>query len=154
MELKWYALWPGEISEIEKVHRSPDKYTESEIASFAASAKMWRSKFLEVYQSKNVTPYLHAFVSDVPEFLQIHGVIIPFTQQVLEKLNDSLTQFYYRGSNHRDQDALTQLLQKVNRITYLSEQGYQQQVELQSCSICHKGHNECTCPSSGAHWVT
>ena len=92
---------------------------------------------------------MHAFVSHVPEFLQIHGAIVPFTQQGLEKLNDSLTQYFYRGSNHRDQEALTQMLQKANRMTYLSEQGYQRKVEPQSCSICHKqGHNKRSCPNS------
>ena len=114
---------------------SSESFTASEISSFTASAKSWRSNFLEVYQSKNVTPYMHAFVCHVPEFLRIHGAIVPFTQQGLEKLNDSLTQFFYRGSNHRDQEALTQMLQKANRITYLSEHGYQRKVEPQSCSI-------------------
>ena len=73
---------------------SSESFTESEIASFTASAKSWRSNFLEVYQSKDVTPYMHAFVCHVPEFLRIHGAIVPFTQQGLEKLNDSLTQFF------------------------------------------------------------
>ena len=127
---------------------SSESFTESEIASFTVSAKSWRSNFLEVYQSKNVTPYMHAFVCHVPEFLRIHGAIVPFTQQGLEKLNDSLTQFFYRGSNHRDQEALTQMLQKANRITYLSEHGYQRKVEPQSCSICRKeGHNKRSCPN-------
>ena len=80
---------------------------------------MWQSKFLEVYRSKNVTPYMHAFVSHVPEFLKIHGAIVLFTQQGLEKLN-SLTQFYYHGSNHRDQEA--------HSIMYLSEQGCRRKV--------------------------
>ena len=53
--------------------------------SFAESAKSWRSKFLEVYQAKNVTPYMHPFVTRVPEFLQIHGAVVPCTQQGLEK---------------------------------------------------------------------
>ena len=92
---------------------SSERFTESEIASFAESAKLWRSKFLEVYQSKNVTPYMHAFVSHVPEFLQILGTIVPFTQQGLEKLNDNLTQYFYHASNHRDLEALMQMLQKV-----------------------------------------
>ena len=127
---------------------SSDSFPESEIESFAISAKSWRSKFLEMYQSKNVTPYMHAFVSHVPEVLRIHGAIVPFTQQGLEKLNDSFTQFFYRGSNHRDQEALTQMLQKANRITYLSEHGYQRKVEPQYCSICHKqGHNKRSCPN-------
>lgn len=63
---------------------------------FAEDAKSWQSKFLQVhvYQTKNITPYMHAFVAHVPEFLKIHGAIAPYTQQGLEKLNDSLTQFF------------------------------------------------------------
>ena len=61
----------------------------------------------------------------------------------------SLTQYFYRGSNHSDQEALTQMVQKANRMMYLSEQGYQRKVEPQSCSICRKqGHNKRSCPSS------
>ena len=47
---------------------SSESFTECEIESFATGARSWRSKFLEVYQTKNVTPYMHAFVSHVPEF--------------------------------------------------------------------------------------
>ena len=87
---------------------SSDSFTSGEISVFEEDMKSWRSKFLEVYQSKHVTPYMHAFVAHVPG---IHGAIVPYTQQGLEKLNDSLTQFYYLGSNHRETEALTQMLQ-------------------------------------------
>jgi hypothetical protein len=70
---------------------SSDSFTSVEISVFEENVKSWRSKFLAVYQSKNVTPYMHAFVAHVPEFLGIHGAIVPYTQQGLEKLNDSLT---------------------------------------------------------------
>ena len=30
---------------------------------------------------ENVTPYMHAFVAHVPEFIRIHGAIVPYTQQ-------------------------------------------------------------------------
>ena len=73
----------------------------------------------------------YAFGAHVPEFIGIHGAIVPYTQQGLEKLNDSLTQFYYSGSNHRKAEALTQMLQKANRITHLSENDCQQM-----CSFC------------------
>ena len=54
---------------------SSERFTESEIASFAESAKLWRSKFLEVYQSKNVTPYMHAFVSHA---MPCHAMFLNF----------------------------------------------------------------------------
>ena len=56
--------------------------------------------------SKHVTPYMHALVAHLHEFLQIHGAIVPFTQQGLEKLNDVFTQQYFQSTNHREYDAL------------------------------------------------
>ena len=42
---------------------------------------------------KHVTPYIHALVAHLPEFLTLHGSIIPFMQQSLEWLNDQYTHF-------------------------------------------------------------
>ena len=125
---------------------SSDSFTSGEISVFEEDVKSWRSKFLEVYQSKHVTPYMHAFVAHVPEFLGIHGAIVPYTQQGLEKLNDSLTQFYYLSSN-RETEALTQMLQKANRLTHLSENGCQRTKQPQVCSCRQQGHNRRTCPT-------
>ena len=72
---------------------SSDSFSSADITTFAEDAKLWQTKFLHVYQTKNITPYMHAFVSHVPEFLKIHGAIAPYTQQGLEKLNDSLNFF-------------------------------------------------------------
>ena len=81
--------------------------------------------------------------------LDLLGAIVPYTQQGLEKLNDSLTQFYYSGSNHRETEALTQMLQKANRLTHLSESGCQRAKQQQVCSSCHQqGHNRRTCPTA------
>ena len=80
---------------------------------------------------------MHAFVAHVPEFLGIHGAIVPYTQQGLEKLNDSLTQFYYLSSN-RETEALTQMLQKANRLTHLSENGCQRTKQPQVCFVVNK----------------
>jgi hypothetical protein len=41
-----------------------------------------------VYQTKNITPYIHAFAFHVPEFIDRYGNICRFSQQGLEKLND------------------------------------------------------------------
>jgi len=58
----------------------------------------------------------------IPEFLHLnHGNISIFSQQGLEKLNDVSTQHFQRSSNHRNEEALTQMLQKGNRIEILWE---------------------------------
>ena len=48
------------------------------IAEFERRAREWGEKFVGVYQRKNVTPYIHAMINHVGEFMQIHGSIIPF----------------------------------------------------------------------------
>ena len=74
------------------------------------------SLFTSVYQTENVTPYLHVLVSHMPEFLKLYGSISPFSQQGLEKLNDNITKSYFRSTNHRDISSLHQLLLKLNHI--------------------------------------
>ena len=45
---------------------------------------LWVELFLRVYQTKDTTPYIHAFSKHVPQFIQLHGNLISFTQQGLE----------------------------------------------------------------------
>ena len=41
--------------------------------------KSWVNLFITTYQSKDVTPYIHAFSMHVPEFVKLYGNIISFT---------------------------------------------------------------------------
>ena len=70
----------------------------AEISAFASDAVMVTT-FLQMYQTKFVTPYMYALVSHVLEFLTIHGAVNPFTQQGVEKL-DQYTHFYFHSPNH------------------------------------------------------
>ena len=66
----------------------------------------------------------------------------------MEKLNDETTIDYARSTNHNFQnlDALTQILEKRNRIEYLDNTGKKRNIRDLRCSICHeKGHNKLTC---------
>ena len=91
---------------------------------------------------------MHAMAQHVPEFLQLHkGNIVQFTQQGLEKLNNVSSKNYQRSSNHRDHEALKQMLQKMNRIELLRDQGYERDIRKQKCSVCKDTtHNKRTCP--------
>ena len=44
-----------------------------------------------MYQTRHITPYVHAFANHVPEFLKLHGSLY---QQGLENLNDLETKEY------------------------------------------------------------
>ena len=39
--------------------------------------------FIEVFQTTNVTAYIHAMMKQVSEFMDLHGSILSFTQQGL-----------------------------------------------------------------------
>ena len=71
--------------------------------------------FIDVYHAKN--PYIHAMFNHVGDFMRIQ----PFTQQGLEKLNDVMTKHYFRSTSHQNEKALTQLMQKLNRIEHLKD---------------------------------
>ena len=80
----------------------------------------WMLLFISVYQTKHVTPYMHILITHIPEFLDMYGTIIAFSQQGLEKLNDEVTQDYFRSTNHRDGESLKQLLLKLNQLEELT----------------------------------
>lgn len=113
---------------------------------FDVKLKKWMEKFLSVYQTKHVTPYMHALFSHVSEFVALHGNIVAFTQQGLEKLNDITTKNYFRASNQRNTEALEQILQKNNRMEYYKDSGFVRQKLCFTCSNCgESGHNIKTC---------
>ena len=61
---------------------------------FDKDAKEWVKLFISTYQKKDATPYIHCFGMHVSQFLSLHGDIISFTQQGLEKLNDMMTIYF------------------------------------------------------------
>ncbi len=38
--------------------------------------KNWMGLFLEIYQTKHATPYMHALLQHVPEFIELHGSLV------------------------------------------------------------------------------
>ena len=85
----------------------------------------------------------------VPEFITLHGNLVSFTQQGLEKLNDFSTKQFQRASNHRNIESLKQMLEKRNRVENLEDSGYQRIKRVLTCSKCKKtGHNKRSCKST------
>jgi hypothetical protein len=79
----------------------------------------WLKLFLKVYNKTTVTPYMHAFVQHLHEFVFLYKDINAFNCQGLEKLNDMTTGQYFKGTN-KHETALHQILKKRNRIEYLA----------------------------------
>ena len=129
-----------------------DDLSPAVIDTIECRAREWGRNFLCVYQSKEVTPYIHALMNHVGQFMQIHGSILLFTQQGLEKLNDVVTKNFFRSSCHRD-EALKQLIEKQNRIEHLNDAGKKRAKLYEvECSNCSKhGHNQLTCSEPCKH---
>ena len=80
----------------------------------------WGKLFLSVYESKHITPYIHIFITHLGQFVQQHKDVNSFNMQGLEKLNDLTTKQYFQATNKREKEFLKQILNKRNRIEYLS----------------------------------
>lgn len=61
----------------------------------------WLVIFLKCYCSKHITPYIHAFVFYLPDFIKLHGNFTLFNLELLEKLNDVSKTIFHRSSNKR-----------------------------------------------------
>ena len=106
-------------------------------------SKSFLDWFLELYQTKHITPYVH-----VLEFIEMYDKISIFTQQGLEKLNDKKTKDYFRSTNQHGLDSLKQIVLKGNCMEYLEDTGCQREKRIFSCSNCNlQGHNIKTCMS-------
>lgn len=68
-----------------------DQLTEETITEFETRSRKRGCDFVDIYHAARVTPYIHAMLNHMPEFMQTHDSILRFTQQGLEKLKDNAT---------------------------------------------------------------
>lgn len=127
--------------------KKPEEMTQLDIDSFEGQARRWGRDFVLVYHDRNITPYIHAMANHVGEFLSVHGSLIPFTQQGLEKYNDITTKHYFRATNHKGPQAFLQIMQKQNRIEHLHDSGLCSHKKFViKCGNCRQeGHSIRTC---------
>ena len=83
-------------------------------------------KVLGTYHGHTVTPYIHAFMNHVAEFMRIHGGILQFSQHGLEKYNDIMIKQYFRATNYKGETAL-QIMEKQNCLEHLRDTDAQTQ---------------------------
>ena len=95
-----------------------EELTLDNIEELRASIKAWVKPFLSIYQSKDVTPYIHAFMMHVPQFIALHGILV----YLLEKLDDFSTKLFQRDQNTQ---LLKQMLEKCNHVENLEDSRYQ-----------------------------
>jgi hypothetical protein len=96
------------------------KGVEIEHTELKERTREWLRLYLSVYNKATVTPYMHAFVQHLHEFVYLYKDINAFNCQGLEKLNDITTTQYFKGTNKKD-DAMHQILHKRNRLEYLAD---------------------------------
>ena len=96
------------------------KAVELDATQLKQRTHQWLELFLSVYSKSSVTPYMHAFVAHLHEFVHLYKDINAFNCQGLEKLNDISTVQYFKGTNKKE-TALHQMLKKRNRIEFLAD---------------------------------
>ena len=94
-----------------------DDWSHDTIEIFKTELNLRLDNFTDIYQTKFVTPYMHAFVTHVPEIIVAHGSIAQFTQQGLERLNSECKSMWYSGTNLKGK-AMQQLMYKMKRRQY------------------------------------
>ena len=140
-------LW-SDLLELNRIFsRRQEDLSTKDIDEFHEQSRKWGRDFIKVYHIQNVTPYIHAMVNHVSEFMRVHGSILPFTQQGLEKYNDVTTKMYFRSTCHQGSKAFTQILQKQNRLEHFRDIGIKTKKCFEvTCSKCNeRGHYSLTC---------
>ena len=121
-------------------------FDDFKIDTIKAGLVSWFDDFLAFFQSKDITPYIHAFVNHVPEFLGLHGSLNLFNQQGLEKFNDVTTKIFFKGTNMRGIEAPRQSMLKRHRIHVLETEGHIREKRIMRCRNCQgNGHTILTC---------
>lgn len=140
-------LWIELLKLNEIFSKRPEQLTACDADAYEEKARQWGRDFIAVYHTTNITPYIHAMMNHVSEFMHLHSSILPFTQQGLEKYNDIITKSYFRCTNHRGEQALIQIMEKQNHIEHLQDIGVTRKKCFEiACQNCGKaGHNRCTC---------
>lgn len=141
---KLQALWGHFIDIIGDLKL--DYTTDDAISILEEKIKKRFQKFLDLYQAKDVIPYMHSLYAHVPEFLKLYQNLAYYTQQGMEKYNDTVSKDYFRSSNHRGVSALKQLFFKKHRIQLLEAAGLERVKESYHCGHCStSGHTIKTC---------
>jgi len=89
------GLWNDLLQLNKTFSKRPDQVTQDDISQFTTDSKGWVRNVLDIYHESNVTLYIHAMANHVHEFMTMHGSILPFTQQGLEKFNDVMTKEFF-----------------------------------------------------------
>jgi len=91
-------LWSGFKTLMRALQVKEDHPDYIDPIHFQSHARDWGKLFMELFYDDDLTPYIHVFVYHVPQFLQMHGTLINFNCQPVEKKNHWQSQTFHRGS--------------------------------------------------------
>lgn len=132
--LKLDEMWQmvGKLYVLLKIPQ--DKVEITDVNEIKTLARKWSDTYCELFQAKDVTPYVHVLRYHLSEMISIHGTISGYTQQGLENLNHQLTKSYFRGSNFHE-NAFVQVFERHYRIQYLHTHE-RKLAKVHHCSVC------------------
>ena len=127
-----------------------EEVSEASIGQLKLELKNWLHVYDQLSQRDHITPYIHAFVFHMPQFILNFRKINLYNVQGLEKLNDLTTRYYHSSTNKQrtDNKYLLQLIQKENRMEFYNMGGVLEDLEIKVYSCSCKGDcitNNCGC---------
>ena len=109
-----------------KAFDNQDRISKIDLDNLKHDLKKWLEFYIILSGKENITPYVHAFVFHVPEFLERFGQLNLYNVQGLEKINDLTTHYYHTSTNKHnvENEYLIQLLKKQNRLEFYNLDGH------------------------------
>jgi hypothetical protein len=105
-----------------RIKTNENLHEEKRNQKLSQDLKYWLTNYLSLQPTEDnkITPYIHAFVFHMPEFIRMHGSINKYNVQGLEKLNDFTTQYYHHCTNKhkKDNSFVKQMLNHRNRTEF------------------------------------
>ena len=75
MTIKVQFLW-NEVLELTSLFsKRPDEFCDDDIRNYNEKSREWGRRFISTYH-EDITPYIHALMNHVGEFMQLHGSIL------------------------------------------------------------------------------
>jgi hypothetical protein len=106
----------NEFKEIYQIITSPHDKNFNK-GALSNKLKNWLKDFIKI--DPKITPYMHIFVYHIPDFIELHKDLNPFSMQGMEKSNHFAKINYFRQTNHHKNGFATILLEKLNRLEYI-----------------------------------
>lgn len=113
-------LWKGFSDLVEALDSEPGQESFKTPVQFKDHARKWARFFREVHHDEDVTPYIHALVYHVPQFLEKCGGLSIFNCQPVEKKNHQQSRMFHQGTQKRGRKSsyTKQVMEKENRKIY------------------------------------